>query len=146
MTYICLPADIIHNEDAQPNSHWVEYSYRKAHPILLWLPSKLAEYIGDNYAQELGIPTKADPRKWSVPELNYILEQCLVSHARGQLRTFGHIQWECELVQGKPRARCFPFDLPGCRFYGKTRQVLIVVFILCITYIGPMLYLYVGLT
>ena len=108
---------------------WLEYKYRKAHPILRWLPSKLAEYIGDNYGDELGIPRKADPNGWNVQELNYILLHCLV----GLLRMFGMLEWECELFEGRPRARCFPFNLPGCKFYGKTRQVPMKY--LCSTYI-----------
>jgi hypothetical protein len=35
-------------------SRWIEY--RTLHPIILWLPSKLATWIGDNYGEELGIP------------------------------------------------------------------------------------------
>ncbi len=35
--------------DAHASSpQWLEYSYRKAHPALRWLPTKLAEWIGEN--------------------------------------------------------------------------------------------------
>ena len=59
-------------------------------------------------------------------ELNAILENNLVpSHnGRGQLRTFGCIQWECELYSGRPKARCYPFNMKGHRFWGKNCQVL----------------------
>jgi hypothetical protein len=58
--------------------------------------------------------------------LNAILENNLVtSHGgKGQLRTFCCIQWECELYSGRPKARCYPFNLTGHRFRGKNRQVL----------------------
>ena len=62
MSYIALTCvlqtDLLHNEDAVPNAVWLEYKYRKARPILRWLPSKLAEYTGDNYVEELGIPRR----------------------------------------------------------------------------------------
>jgi hypothetical protein len=58
--------------------------------------------------------------------LNAILENNLVpSHnGKGQLRTFGCIQWECELYSGRPKARCYPFNMKGHRFRGKNCQVL----------------------
>ncbi len=30
------------------SGNWLEYVYRKAHPVLCWLPTKLAEWIGEN--------------------------------------------------------------------------------------------------
>jgi hypothetical protein len=82
----------------QPASAWLEYPFRKSHPILRWLPSKLAAWISDNHGQELGIPPKGG-LEWTAGELNAILENNLVpSHGgKGQLRTFCCIQWECEL-------------------------------------------------
>ncbi len=67
-------------------------------PILRWLPSKLAAWIGENFGQELSIPPKSDA-EWTAGELNAILENNLVpSHGgKGQLLTFCCIQWECEL-------------------------------------------------
>ena len=41
---------------------WLEYIYRTAHPTLRWLPTKLAEWIGENMQEELGFPNKADKR------------------------------------------------------------------------------------
>ena len=42
---------------------------------------------------------------------------------KGHLRTFGAIQWESDLFNGRPKARCYPFDLPKHRFRGKTLLV-----------------------
>jgi hypothetical protein len=118
--------DVVCADDMQPGSAtWLEYPYRKSHPILRWLPSKLAAWIGENFGQELRIPPKRD-LEWSVGELNAILENNLVPNhgGKGQLRTFGCIQWECELYSGRPKARCYPFNLKNHRFRGKNRQVL----------------------
>ena len=41
---------------------WLEYVYRTAHPALRWLPTKLAEWIGENMQDELGFADKADSR------------------------------------------------------------------------------------
>jgi hypothetical protein len=41
---------------------WLEYIYKTAHPVLRWLPTKLAEWIGENLQDELGFPDKADQR------------------------------------------------------------------------------------
>ncbi len=59
---------------------------RKSHPILRWLPTKLAAWIGENFGQELRIPPKSDA-EWTAGELNAILENNLVpSHGgKGQL-------------------------------------------------------------
>jgi hypothetical protein len=73
---------------------------------------------------ELCIPPKRG-LEWTVGELNAILESNLVPNhnGKGQLRTFCCIQWECELYSGRPKARCYPFNLSGHRFRGKNRQV-----------------------
>jgi hypothetical protein len=80
---------------------------------------------GENYGQELQIPPKRD-LEWTAGKLNAILENNLVpSHSgKGQLRTFGCIQWECEHYSGRPKGRCYPFNMAGHRFRGKNRQVL----------------------
>jgi hypothetical protein len=44
---------------------WLVYTYRKHHPVLQYLPTKLAERIGENMQKELGFPDRADPCKWS---------------------------------------------------------------------------------
>ena len=51
---------------APPDRVWLEYAYRKHHPVLQYLPTKLAEWIGENMQEELGFPDKKDPNKWSV--------------------------------------------------------------------------------
>ena len=56
---------------------WTTYQYRTAHPILRWLPTKLAEWIGDNYGPDLGIAPKGNADGWTVGELNTILETTL---------------------------------------------------------------------
>ena len=76
--------------------------------------------------QELAIPAKYG-EKWTVEELNQILFKTLVSSgpSSGHLRTFGAIQWECELYRGMPKASCYPspFDLDGHRFRVKNPKV-----------------------
>ena len=59
---------------------WLEYAYQKHHPVLQYLPTKLAEWIGENMQDKLGFPDKKDPNKWSVSELNDILNPG--SHSR----------------------------------------------------------------
>jgi hypothetical protein len=117
--------DVVCADDGQlAGQLWLEYPYRKFHPIIRWLPTKLAAWIGENYGQELQIPPKRDV-EWTAGELNAILENNLVpSHGgKGQLRTFCCIQWECELYSGRPKARCYPFNMKGHRFRGRNRQV-----------------------
>ncbi len=62
-------------------------------------------------------------------ELNAILESNVVPNhnGKGQLRTFCCIQWECGLYSGRPKARCYPFNLSGHRFRGKNRQVFHII-------------------
>jgi hypothetical protein len=77
---------------------------------------------------ELCIPPKRG-LEWTAGELNAILESNLVPNhnGKGQLRTFCCIQWECELYSGRPKARCYPFNLSGHRFRGKNRQVFHII-------------------
>jgi hypothetical protein len=35
---------------------WLDYVYRTAHPVLHWLPTTLAEWIGENLQDTLGFP------------------------------------------------------------------------------------------
>jgi len=120
---------MLHNEDQAPSVEWVEYPYRTAHPIIRWLPSKLAEWIAENKGVDLGIAPKQG-QKWSVKELNDILLNNLVEckspnkgEGTGHLRTFGAVQWENDLFNGRPKARCYPFDLDGHRFRHRNPQV-----------------------
>jgi hypothetical protein len=32
------------------------------------------------------------------------------------------VQWECELYSGRPKARCYPFNLSGHRFRGNLKE------------------------
>ena len=43
-------------DDVQAGPAWLEYPYCKSHPILRWLPTKLAAWIGENFGQDLLIP------------------------------------------------------------------------------------------
>ena len=86
--------------------------------MLQFLPTKLAEWIGENMQDELGFPDKRDPNKWGVSELNYILRNYLVCDRNGcSINTFGCVEWESELYRGimqlVMRARCYPFNLLG---------------------------------
>ena len=108
--------------------------------MLQFLPTKLAEWIGENMQDELGFPDKRDPDKWRVSELNDILRNHLVRNRNGcSLRTFGCVEWESEMYLGIMRARCYPFNLKGHRFHNMNIQVLelldnaYTVFIPCIS-------------
>ena len=80
-------------------------------PILRWLPSKLAEWIADYLGTELRIPAKKEA-KWTAGELNQILANKIVPNRDGgHLNTFTTLQWECKHYNGRPKARCYPFDL-----------------------------------
>ncbi len=106
--------DDVHQPAWQP---WLEYPFRRVHPILRWLPSKLATWIGKKlWAGAVYTPKQG--LEWTVGELKAILENNLVpSHnGRGQLKTF------CWSSAG-PKARCYPFNLRGHRFRGKNSQV-----------------------
>ena len=107
-----------------PDSVWLKYAYRKHHPVLQYLPTKLAEWIGENMQDELGFPDKQDPDKWRVSELNNILQKHVVPDRNGcALHTFGCLEWESELYRGIMRARCYPFKMPKCRFHKMNPQV-----------------------
>ena len=104
---------------------WLEYVYRTSHPVLRWLPTKLAEWIGENLQEALGFPDKADPRRgWTPEELNNILDRHVVRDRNGcLLLTFGCLEWESEIYRGVMRARCYPFKMPKRRFHGVNPQV-----------------------
>ena len=55
-----------HMSQQQPSQVWLVYAYRKHHPALQWLPTKLAEWIANNMQDNLGFSDKADPwRGWT---------------------------------------------------------------------------------
>ena len=104
---------------------WLEYVYRTAHPVLRWLPTKLAEWIGENLQDEMGFSDKADQRAvpgtgWTPAELNHILQAHVVD---GALTTFGCVDWESDLCRGVMSARCYPFDMPKHCFHGFNPKV-----------------------
>ena len=112
-------APLVSLPDGAAQPEWLEYIYRTAHPALRWLPTKLAEWIGENMQEELGFPDKADKRAepgtgWTPAELNSILHDHVVA---GELTTFGCVEWESQLFRGTMRARCYPFNMP------KRRQI-----------------------
>ncbi len=41
----------------------VEYMYCCSHPLLQFVPQKLAEWIANNYAVELNVPPRPDPSR-----------------------------------------------------------------------------------
>ena len=120
------PAPLLCISDTQAcPPKWLEYIYRTAHPILRWLPTKLAEWIGENLQDVLGFPDKADQRAepgsgWTPAELNHILTAHVVD---GAVTTFGCVEWESQLFRGVMRARCYPFNLPKRRFHSFNPQV-----------------------
>jgi len=86
---------------SRPPKVWLEYAYRKHHPVLQWLPTKLAEWISENLQDDLGFPDTADPRRgWTPVGLNNILDRHVVRDRNGcSLHTFGCLEWET----GSPR-------------------------------------------
>jgi len=115
-----------HRSQEQPSQVWLQYAYRKHHPALQWLPTKLAEWIANNMQDELGFPDKADPRRgWTPAELNSILQNHVVRDRNGcALTTFGCVEWESELYRGVMRARCYPWNMPKHRFHKMNPQVI----------------------
>ena len=103
----------------------LQYPYRRNHPLLQFLPLKLAEWIANNLADELRMrPASVDG--WSSAQLNHILTSCLVSDRRGNnLHTFHTVEFEeSDLYRGVMRARCYPFNMEEHRFRGKNIKVL----------------------
>jgi hypothetical protein len=48
------PAPTLSISDTQASlPQWLEYIYRTAHPVLRWLPTKLAEWIGEKFPENL---------------------------------------------------------------------------------------------
>jgi hypothetical protein len=100
----------------------ISRSHTVHHQVLRWLPTKLAEWIGANLCEVLNIPDKQGPL-WTAVELNAIITGNLVGGSHGHLHTFGCIQWENELFNGRPKARCYPFNIQGHRFRNKNPLV-----------------------
>ena len=120
-----LQDNVVQDDAPVPGHDYITYAYRTAHPVLRWLPTKLAEWIGSNLGDELGIPQKQGSL-WTASELNAIITGNLIGGDHGHLQTFGCIQWECELFNGRPKALCYPFDIDGHRFRNKNPQVPLI--------------------
>jgi hypothetical protein len=117
-----MSAYMVQDDHEDPGEEYITYAYRTSHQVLRWLPAKLAEWIGAIFCEELNIPDKQGPL-WTAAELNAITTGNLVGGPHGHLRTFGCIQWENELFNGRPKARCYPFNIQGHRFRLKNPQV-----------------------
>jgi hypothetical protein len=99
-----------------------QYAYRQHHPLLQFLPLKLAEWLAKNMSDELNLPDSGD--EWGSEALNNILIHCLVSNRRGDnLHTYQCVDFESDLYRGVMRALCFPFKMEKLRFYGKNVKV-----------------------
>ncbi len=103
----------------------VTYVYRNSHPILQFLPQKLAGWIANNYAEELNVPLRPDPTQpWSTATLNRILQTCLVSDRKGNnIHTFQTVEFESDLYSGVMCARRFPFNMEHHQFRGRNVKV-----------------------
>ena len=103
----------------------VENMYRSSHPLLQFLPQKLAEWIANNYADELHVLPRPDPSKpWSTATLNQILQTCIVSNLHGiNIHTFQTVEFESDLYRGVMRARCYPFNMKRHQFRGRNVKV-----------------------
>ncbi len=95
------------------------------------MPTKLAEWIGENLQDQLGFPDKSDPSKsefqraepgtgWTPAEINPILTAHVVD---GALATFGCVEWESQQFRVVMRSRCYPFILPKKSLHSMNPQV-----------------------
>ena len=74
---------------------WEKVKNAGKNKVLPFLPTKLAECIGENMQDELGFPDKQDPTTCSVSKLNDILHKLVVPDRNGcALHTFGCLEWE----------------------------------------------------
>jgi hypothetical protein len=121
----------LQDQDLAPNMAFssksleLEYVYWTSQPVLRWLPTKLAEWIGENLQEALGFPDKGNVRAspgsgWTAAELNHILQAHVVD---GTLTTFGCVEWESEQFRGVKCARCYPFKMSKRSFHGMNPQV-----------------------
>ena len=107
---------------SQKHEEGFQYAYRHNHPLLQFLPLKLAAWIAKNFSLELDLPPSTDPCSSEI--LNRILTRCLISDRRGNnLHTFHCVEFESDLYRGIMRARCYPFNMAQHRFRGKNVKV-----------------------
>jgi hypothetical protein len=50
---------MVEEEEVDPLPEWIQYKYRIAHPVLRFLPSKLAEFIGEKLCRKSRNSTQA---------------------------------------------------------------------------------------
>jgi hypothetical protein len=104
------------NQNREPT---FQYAYRQHHPLLQFLPLKLAEWLAKNMSDELNLPDSCD-----AADLNNILIHCLVSNRRGEnLHTFQCVEFESDWYRGVMLAQCYPFEMETHRFYGRNVKV-----------------------
>ena len=109
---------------SQRDEQGFQYAYRQNHPLLQFLPLKLAEWLAKNLSDKLGLTKTSDTDGCSTADLNRILTRCLVSDRRGNnLHTFHCVEFESDLYIGVMRARCYPFNMAQLRFRGKNIKV-----------------------
>jgi hypothetical protein len=108
-----------------PGMPAIQYLYRRTHPLLQFLPQKLAEWIAENFGDRLNLPAGAGSNDdWSAQQLNLILQRCLLPDRNGKyLHTFHTVEFESDLYRGIMRARCYPFDVEQHRFHGLNVKV-----------------------
>ncbi len=61
---------VVHDEvlDPDPEAAWMFYEFCTAHPVLWWLPTKLAEWIGANLSDEFRNPDETRTSFWGGSE------------------------------------------------------------------------------
>jgi hypothetical protein len=97
---------------------WLKDAYHKHYQVLQYLPTKLAEWTGENIQEGLRLQNRKDQQKWSVSKLNTILCKHVVSDRNGcALHTLSCLKWEFELYKGVMRARGYPFNMLGGQFH-----------------------------
>jgi hypothetical protein len=103
--------DVIH--DIWHRTDWFHPWIRK----LLVLSQAVKKFLKPSWKHSLNARVINDLIKDVLknPEFNAD-EVNLVGGNHGHLHTFGCIQWECELFNGRPKARCYPFDIQGHHF------------------------------
>ena len=104
---------------------FVEYVYRSSHPMLQFLPQKLAEWIANNYAEELNVPLRPDlSQPWSTATLNRILQTCLVSDRKViNIYTFQTVEFESDLYSGVMHTGCYKFNMERHLIQGRNVKV-----------------------
>jgi hypothetical protein len=117
-----MSSSVVQNESLNLGEEYLTYAYHTKHPVLLWLLTKLAEWIDSNLCDKMNFPPKQDVL-WAAAELNTIITGNLVGGSYGHLHTLGCIQWECDLFNGRPKPRCYPFDIQGHCFRNKNLKV-----------------------